>query len=371
MLIQASVPPSTFVNNAALGGAIIALTMDAPSVQYVSTTDGVSIAYAVVGAGMPLVLADRFSTAGIDARLRSSRSSEFYEHLVSSRRLVAFDWRNSGLSGTAPSFGVKQCVIDLEQVVNHLRLAHFDLWATIGACKAAMEFAAMNPSRVRKLILSHPTPAGSSPRTYYGESVLQLLSSDWQSFTELFALRNYGWTDVARDFMEQLQRNWTQETFQSFMSAVESYDASASASKLQCETLVLADEEGRPIDVKEARRLAAVIPRGRLALIHLGGSLANAYNPQVARLGNDFLNAEGPADESADPNLFGEDSDHLSAREIEVLRLVAAGKSNAQIAAELLISQNTVIRHVSHIFEKIGVANRTEASVYARDHGMT
>jgi DNA-binding NarL/FixJ family response regulator len=60
----------------------------------------------------------------------------------------------------------------------------------------------------------------------------------------------------------------------------------------------------------------------------------------------------------------------LSHREIEVLRLVAAGRSNGQIAGELVISQNTVIRHVSNIFAKTGVANRTEASVYARDHGI-
>jgi DNA-binding NarL/FixJ family response regulator len=60
----------------------------------------------------------------------------------------------------------------------------------------------------------------------------------------------------------------------------------------------------------------------------------------------------------------------LSSREVEVLRLLALGKSNAQIAAELVISQNTVIRHVSNIFAKIGAENRAQAAVYARDHGI-
>jgi DNA-binding NarL/FixJ family response regulator len=60
----------------------------------------------------------------------------------------------------------------------------------------------------------------------------------------------------------------------------------------------------------------------------------------------------------------------LSQREVEVLRLVAAGRSNQQIADELVISLNTVRRHVSNVFDKTGVANRTEASVYARDHGI-
>jgi predicted ATPase/DNA-binding CsgD family transcriptional regulator len=55
----------------------------------------------------------------------------------------------------------------------------------------------------------------------------------------------------------------------------------------------------------------------------------------------------------------------LSAREIEVLHLIAGGKSNREIATALTISLNTVARHVSNIFDKIGAANRTEAAAYA------
>jgi DNA-binding NarL/FixJ family response regulator len=60
----------------------------------------------------------------------------------------------------------------------------------------------------------------------------------------------------------------------------------------------------------------------------------------------------------------------LSEREVEVLRLVAAGKSNQQIADELVISPNTVVRHVSNIFTKTGVANRTGAASFATRHGL-
>ncbi len=63
--------------------------------------------------------------------------------------------------------------------------------------------------------------------------------------------------------------------------------------------------------------------------------------------------------------------DGLSAREVEVLRLVAAGRTNQQIAGELFISLNTVARHVSNIFDKTGAANRTEAGAYAARHGLT
>jgi DNA-binding NarL/FixJ family response regulator len=63
--------------------------------------------------------------------------------------------------------------------------------------------------------------------------------------------------------------------------------------------------------------------------------------------------------------------DGLSEREVEVLRLVAAGRSNQQIADELVISLNTVARHVSNIFSKTGVANRTEAGAYAHARNLT
>jgi DNA-binding NarL/FixJ family response regulator len=62
--------------------------------------------------------------------------------------------------------------------------------------------------------------------------------------------------------------------------------------------------------------------------------------------------------------------DGLSAREAEVLRLIARGRSNPQIALELVISINTVQNHVSSILAKTGLANRAEASSYAQRRGF-
>jgi DNA-binding CsgD family transcriptional regulator len=61
----------------------------------------------------------------------------------------------------------------------------------------------------------------------------------------------------------------------------------------------------------------------------------------------------------------------LTGREVEVLRLIAAGRSNRAIAQALFISPNTVLHHVSSIFAKTGVANRAEAAAYATRHGLT
>ena len=58
----------------------------------------------------------------------------------------------------------------------------------------------------------------------------------------------------------------------------------------------------------------------------------------------------------------------LSAREIEVLRLVVQGKNNSEIADELFISLNTVTRHMTNVFTKTDTANRVEAAVFATRH---
>ena len=62
--------------------------------------------------------------------------------------------------------------------------------------------------------------------------------------------------------------------------------------------------------------------------------------------------------------------DGLTEREVEILRLVAAGKGNPGIAEELFISPRTVSTHVSNILNKIGAANRTEAATYASRQGL-
>ena len=103
-----------------------------------------------------------------------------------------------------------------------------------------------------------------------------------------------------------------------------------------------ADQDGRRLELDRARALLAQLT----ADICLAG---------VAK------DVEGATRRRAGP---------LSERELQVLRLLAAGKTNREIAAALFISEKTVARHVSNIFDKLAVSSRTAAAAWAYQHNL-
>ena len=123
---------------------------------------------------------------------------------------------------------------------------------------------------------------------------------------------------------------------------------------------VLADA-GAPV-----RTLLARLPGARPGQRHAARRIDPGY---LAAL----LRACGPADAGpsrrrpgAPPGL----AEALTDRELEVLRLLAAGKSNQRIAHDLVVALDTVKKHVTHVLGKLGAANRTEAVARARDLGL-
>ena len=78
----------------------------------------------------------------------------------------------------------------------------------------------------------------------------------------------------------------------------------------------------------------------------------------------DLARAQGLSQYVAEP------AGGLSARELQVLRLVATGKTNRLIAADLFLSEKTVARHVSNIFSKLGLSSRSAATAYAYEHDL-
>ena len=123
-------------------------------------------------------------------------------------------------------------------------------------------------------------------------------------------------------------------------------------------------DEGAPMAALLGRLIAAQRTQQTAAdgipLAYLG-RVARAFEPGTAATG-----PRGGAGAAVVAGLVAP----LSGRELEVLRLLAAGKPNQQIAGELVVALSTVKKHVAHILDKLGAANRTEATARARELGL-
>lgn len=91
---------------------------------------------------------------------------------------------------------------------------------------------------------------------------------------------------------------------------------------------------------------------------------------RFAATGRTYLNPELGARLAAGPSHPGPLPDDLSSRELEVLRLLALGHTNAEIAAQLFLSVRTVESHRAHIQQKTRRSSRADLVAYARDHGL-
>jgi LuxR family maltose regulon positive regulatory protein len=133
------------------------------------------------------------------------------------------------------------------------------------------------------------------------------------------------------------------------------------------ETLTLAHPQGYiRVFVDEGPAMGALI--GQL----IRAQRATVPGDYVGRLVRAFEHdtARSPSDERPTPAVVPGLVTALSDRELEVLHLLATGKQNQDIAAELHMALNTVKKHATHIFEKLGATNRTEATARAREFGL-
>jgi ATP/maltotriose-dependent transcriptional regulator MalT len=145
----------------------------------------------------------------------------------------------------------------------------------------------------------------------------------------------------------------------------------------------LGDGDGAVATLAETRTRA--YPQGYVRVFvdegpAMGSLLGRLIRTQPVTVPGDYVGTlvqglrhdmEGPAsDEGPTAAIVAGLVTELSERELEVLRLLAAGEQNQEIADQLYLALNTVKKHVTHIFEKLGAANRTEAASRARELGL-
>ena len=124
-----------------------------------------------------------------------------------------------------------------------------------------------------------------------------------------------------------------------------------------------------PRSRRALRRRTHPASHRRLRATALGDHDAAAMETSTARAVLDVTRRD-PTPEHDHRSQRHRSPDGLTQRELEVLVLLARGKTNRVIAQELFISEKTVASHVSHIFTKLGVTSRSAATAYAYDHHL-
>jgi DNA-binding CsgD family transcriptional regulator/pimeloyl-ACP methyl ester carboxylesterase len=337
-------------------GVLVALiiepAMDAPPVQYVKTSDGYNVAYAVSGQGTPIIF-----LPGANNHLRLAweypRLQDWVEGLSQRFQLVQLDPRGSGMSTRGlEKLEREDYQRDVEAVVARLRLDRFVFVAMSVGVEIAIAYALNHPEQVVATVL------GTSNLTRWSTALFDLLpEQDWDAF--LYSLAPRDRSREERDRIVELNRQAIDQHDYLIRSRLvnQPYDREGRTSRLRTPTLVLHSRDYPHAPVEQGMKRAQ-LSGGRLVLID--GSDVWGDAGQGIRAIESFLSElERPG--AHEPQRL----EHLSTREREVLRLLAAGRSNQEIADELVISVRTVERHINHIYAKLGVRNRAQATAYA------
>ena len=353
-------------------------------IQYASTADGVSIAFWTLGEGRPLV----YMAGGPWNHIELWEVPEcrrWYERLAPKRMLVRYDGRGTGLSErNVADRSLDALVLDVEAVVDRLGLDTFDLLGAADAGPVAIGYAARHPERVSCLVLWCAWAKTSDIRSPRIQAWLGLIDQDWELMTDTCAHLVLGWSggEIGRHAAEWLRESVTREGAQAALAALGRFDVTPLLPQVKAPTLVL-HRRGVPwFPVDIAKGLASRIPDARLTVLE-GESTAPYLGDTeaVARAIDEFLGAKdeaiglhpqrevrlepGTESQSARPN-----PDGLTEREVEVLSLIASGRTNNEIAEELVLSVRTVERHIGNIYGKISARGRADATAYALTRGL-
>jgi DNA-binding CsgD family transcriptional regulator len=165
-----------------------------------------------------------------------------------------------------------------------------------------------------------------------------------------------------RSFNEMMRICTSAKTAARIFRAFGEIDVEAEARRITCPCLVAHGRGDLRVPFEEGRVLASLIPGARFVPLESANHILMQDEPAMKA----FLEAVDGFAHTGGAAGFPQ----LTARELDVLELIAQGLDNAQIAARLDLSEKTVRNHVTRIFDKIEVENRPQAIVAAREAGL-
>ena len=355
-----------------------------PRIRYAITVDGVSIAFWTLGKGEPLV----YMAGGPWGHVELWDIPEcrrWYERLAQERMLVRYDIRGTGYSERDVSdHSLDALVADVEAVVDRLELDRFDMFGAFDAGPVAVAYAARHPERVSHLILWCSWARSSDIRSPRIRAWLGLIDQDWELMTDTCAHLALGWPagEVGRHAAQRLRESVSPEAARAALKAMGTFDVTELLPNLKVPTLVLHRSDIPWLPVSIARELASRIPDARLMILegestapYLGDTEATAsaideFLGEVEEGRTAQREAGAPASKQDGSGPTRGYPHGLTAREVEVLRHLAGGRTNDEIAEELFVSVRTVERHVANIYAKIGARGRANATAYALTHNL-
>jgi len=348
-----------------------------PQVQFCTSSDGVRLAYSVSGKGPLMVRAPHWFTH-LEHDWTNPAMRPWVEDLSKRYTLLRFDQRGTGLSDReVPEISFEAHVRDLEAVVDAAGFDRFALFGLSQGSAFSIAYAVRHPERVSHLLLCGGFVRGWARRDAGSEYLasrecqIKLIELGWghsdPSFRQVFSTQFMpdAPIEAIRGFNDFMPLTSSAGTAARIFEDNGKIDVREEAKRVSCPTLVLHARGDLRIPFEEGRLAAGLIPAARFVGLESRNHCMTQEEPAWKVLLDAVAEFYPPAAAAAAPALAG-----LTAREGEVLELIAQGLDNAQIAARLALSEKTVRNNITHIFDKIEVENRSQAIVLARERGL-
>jgi pimeloyl-ACP methyl ester carboxylesterase/DNA-binding CsgD family transcriptional regulator len=352
-----------------------------PRISYARSADGVSLAFTVAGAGPVLVFVPWVPFSNLRAEWQNPYLRAAFEELARRLTIVHYDGRGTGHSQRdVTDLSLDAMVADLEAVIDRLGVPDVCLLGQYNSCPHAIAYAARHPDRVTRMALFGGSGRGwNAMRARETQALLSLIEQDWDVFADTAAHQWMGWSagEAGQAMADAIRGAVTPQLARATLQAASAVDVTEDLPAVAAPTLVLHRRDITQIPLDDSRALVRDLPRGRLAILEGARPtlFADDRDVVVTMLADFFCEGTEPADEEparAKGTALPPDQrrDGLSRRELEVLRLIAAGESNRQIARRLGLSPHTIERHAANLYRKIGARGRADATAYALRGGL-